>query len=267
MASSNETVLQPCRLFVFLSTSSAKTVCSSVPVFYPPPESKSKQQQDSDDRLSPWLSLTLRPLEYQSFLLPTFRLNSQKNLSDSLTLVYLPRINEKALDVDGSKIRSDSPAFVSLHRVLAAAKAKNGDAIFGSRERVRASEGIQFEVYLGEAKILKGIFRRDEDDEWKLECKCELVGDLVGDDGCKVSEAEVCVAVEGQGHVSMSEKVAMVVKKKKKHRKGFNLKGLELEEIPEEREVDTESLSDDCCCSSSCGGDSDITGSDAAGMR
>lgn len=123
----------------------------------------------------------------------------------------------------------------------------NGDAevVFGSREPVRASEGVRFEVYFKEEKVLKGIFRKDEDEEWKLDCKCAMESEMVG---VRISEAEVCVAVEGD--VAMRESVAMVVKRK---RKGMGFSGLE--EIPEEREVEDDE-SDGCDCS--CGGETEI---------
>ncbi|XP_059642888.1 uncharacterized protein LOC132284778 [Cornus florida] len=179
-----------------------------------------------------------------------------KTLPDSLTLYYLPRISESPLDVDGSNIRPDSPAFVTLHRLISSAAAAdtvskgNSGAIYGSRERVRASEGVRFEVYLRDEKLLKGIFRKDEDDDdqWKLDCKCVLERDLVGVD---VKEAEVCVAAEGHA-AAMAQTVEMVVKRKRRV-KCFQ----GLEEIPEEREVD-DTESDGCYCGScSCSSNGD----------
>ncbi|MGV7468012.1 hypothetical protein PJI21_28945, partial [Mycobacterium kansasii] len=84
------------------------------------------------------------------------------------------------------------------------------------RERVKASQGARFEVYLREHKVLKGIFRKDWDDQWKMECSCGLDND--DDDGVLqlqevVKEAEVCVGTEGHD-VAMREKVGMVVKRK-----------------------------------------------------
>ncbi|XP_040367156.1 uncharacterized protein LOC112177091 isoform X2 [Rosa chinensis] len=159
-------------------------------------------------------------LKIQAFFIRFSGLDSHKPLPESLTLSYLPRINGTALEIDGSKIRPDAPAFVTLHRSVNA-KVRKGEAIFGSREAVRAGDGVQFEAYLREEKVLKGIFRKDVGQEWKLECKCVL---------------EVCVAVEG--HVAMSERVAMIVKRRGKC--GFH----PLEEIPE---VDEE-WDGGCCC-------------------
>ena len=89
-----------------------------------------------------------------------------------------------------------------------------------------------------EEKVLKGIFRKDEKDEWKMECRCALES---GSAGVSVSEAEVCVAVED--HAAMSEMVEMAVRRKAKAKaRAVQL----LEEIPEEREVETGS--DGCYC-------------------
>lgn len=110
-----------------------------------------------------------------------------------------------------------------------------------------------------EEKVLKGIFRKDEKDEWKMECRCALDSSSTG---VAVSEAEVCVAVDG--HVAMSEMVEMAVRRKAKARAVQRL-----EEIPEEREVDIES--DDCYCFGgvdedddyeSDGGNSEVIGKD-----
>ncbi|XP_062029713.1 uncharacterized protein LOC133745623 [Rosa rugosa] len=180
-------------------------------------------------------------LKIQAFFIRFSGLDSHKPLPESLTLSYLPRINGTALEIDGSKIRPDSPAFVTLYRAVNA-KVRKGEAIFGSREAVRAGDGVQFEAYLREEKVLKGIFRKDEGQEWKLECKCVLESESVGEE---VTAAEVCVAVEG--HVAMSERVAMIVKRRGKC--GFH----PLEEIPE---VDEESDGGCCCtCGEMNGGD------------
>jgi hypothetical protein len=72
------------------------------------------------------------------------------------TLLYLPRINEQALDVDGSNIRPDSPAFVTLYRVMKS-RTREGEVVFRSREPVRAGKEVRFEVYLREERVVKGI--------------------------------------------------------------------------------------------------------------
>ncbi|XWS61536.1 hypothetical protein CRYUN_Cryun07bG0133700 [Craigia yunnanensis] len=163
-------------------------------------------------------------------------------LSDSLTLLYPHRINETPLEVSGSSIRPDSLAFVTLHRMVKV-KTRNGEAIYGSRERVRAGDGVRFEVYSREEKVFKGVFRREEGQKWKIECKSTLErgdGETVGGEQ---AVADVCVAVEGD--VAMGERVEMVVRKRMKNRRmGFD----QLEEIPEEREEESES-DGGCCCS------------------
>ncbi|CAB4280274.1 unnamed protein product [Prunus armeniaca] len=146
-------------------------------------------------------------LKIRAFFLRFSGLNTRAPLPESLTLSFLPRINENELEIDGSKIRPDTPAFLTLYRVVNA-KVKDGEVIFGSRERVEAGDGIRFEVYLREEKVLKGTFRKDEGQEWKLECKCALESESVARE---IAEAQVCVAVEG--HVAMIERVRMVVKK------------------------------------------------------
>ncbi|KAG2676958.1 hypothetical protein I3760_12G075500 [Carya illinoinensis] len=184
-------------------------------------------------------------LRIRAFFVRFSGLNDQKPLPESITLLYLPRINENSLDVDGSNIKPDLPAFVTLHRVVAA-KTREGEVVFGSRERVGAGEGVQFEVYLREEKVLKGIFRKDEGDEWTLECKCKMESEV------SVSEAEVCVAVEG--HVAMKERVDMAVRRRSWRRKHNSRVCGVLEEIPEgreeeEEEEDTAESDGRCCCS------------------
>ncbi|KAJ6705358.1 putative proteinDP-SPECIFIC GLUTAMATE DEHYDROGENASE [Salix purpurea] len=116
-----------------------------------------------------------------------------KPIPESLTLVYLPR-SSNDLAIDGSKIRPGSKALLGLYRVADVEKKEAGEFIFGSRERVQVSEGVRFEVYLSEERVLEGVFRRADDvEKWKLEC---------GDDG--VGVVEICVAVEG--HVTLSER-------------------------------------------------------------
>lgn len=171
-----------------------------------------------------------------------------KSLPDSLTLHYLPRINGSPLEIDGSNVRPDSPAFVTLHRVVSASVEK---PVFGSRERVAASQGMRFDVYLGEEKLLRGVFRRDGGGEWKVECKCALEGEVVG--VVEVKAADVWVEVEGQA--AMSEKVAVAVSVRRKRRRRGNVCWFQgLEDIPEEGEDEVEGC---CCCSEEREGGSD----------
>lgn len=176
-------------------------------------------------------------LKIKAFYIRLSFSKSCKCLPESLTLLFLPRIGGSPLEIDGLKIRADSPAFLTLHRAVSA---DSSQVTFGCRERVWAGEGIRFEVYMRAEKVLKGSFRKDEDDEWTMDCKSALESELVGGEA---PEAEVFVALEG--HVPMNEKVKMAVKRKKRNR-GF-LQGLE--EIPEGREVATETDGCSCCCS------------------
>ncbi|PKI51708.1 uncharacterized protein LOC116203413 [Punica granatum] len=174
--------------------------------------------------------------------------DSRRPFPESLTLLYLPRISENSLEIDGSKIRPDLPAFVTLHRVVSedGGGAGGAAASYGSRDRVCASEGLMFEVYAGEEKALKGVFRRDEYGEWAVDCRCAIEGARGG------GEAEVCV--EAEGHVTMVERVEMVAARRR-------FRGLE--EIPEEREevAEDEQVGSCCCCSCS-EGDSGSDGGD-----
>ncbi|XP_013599321.1 PREDICTED: uncharacterized protein LOC106307030 [Brassica oleracea var. oleracea] len=168
-------------------------------------------------------------LKVKAFYVRFTGLPTREFSPDSLTLLYPPRINEAAFELDGSKIRPDSPAFVTLHRVV-----KGGEAIYGCREPVRVWEGIRFEVYMSEERVVKGIFRKEDGDKWKIECECEM----------EEGAAEVVVAAEG--HVATSTMA-------RKHRRRRRRKQFEcLEEIPEEREEGRES--DDSVCFCTCSG-------------
>lgn len=130
-----------------------------------------------------------------------------------------------------------------------------------------ASQGVRFDVYFGEEKLLRGVFRRDEGGEWKVECKCALEGEVVG-----VKAADVWVEVEGQA--AKSEKVAVAVSVRRKRRRGNVCWFQGLEEIPEEREEGEDEVEGCCCCSEereggSDGGDSEELGSgkDGDGME
>lgn len=164
-------------------------------------------------------------------------------LPDSLTLHFLPRINGTLLQINGSTVRPDSPAFVTLHRVVGPEEAGRRFK-YGSRERVAVCEGARFEIYVGDVKVLKGIFRKDEGDNWKMECKCVLSANGVVVKG--VQAAEVAVAAEGLAGV-MTEKVEMVVPAERRRRR----RCCEMEEIPEVRE---EEAGSGACCCSECGG-------------
>ncbi|XP_071695794.1 uncharacterized protein [Rutidosis leptorrhynchoides] len=200
-----------------------------------------------------------RLLKIKAFYLLISISKTRKHLlPDSLTLHYLPRINGSPLEINGSVIRPDSPGFMTLYRVVS--DECDGSVMYGCREKVRVSEGVRFEVYLKEEKVVKGYFRKDEGGEWKMECKCGLQGEMV----VKVKEVEVSVAAEGDvdGDVEvMKEKVVMVVKRR-------CFEGLEeiVEEISEGDECGG------CYCDCVCGGGGDVEvdqdcGDDVEGVR
>ncbi|GAB2300810.1 hypothetical protein Dimus_034843 [Dionaea muscipula] len=210
-------------------------------------------------------------------------------LPNSLTLVYLPRINGSPLEINGFSIRPDAPGFVTLHRVIVGDPMGTnmiGDdgiinyyyCVFGTRDWVRVGEGVAFQVYVGEERVLKGTFRRSSGggDQccssscWSMGCRwciLEMRENIGGAD--QVKEAQVCVAAEEGGkqrklQVAIREKVKVKVKVKvaaKRHRRwrcrGFQ--GVLLEDIPEGREMDTDTDTDTepssvgngrrhCCC-------------------
>ncbi|MQL92622.1 hypothetical protein Taro_025239 [Colocasia esculenta] len=161
------------------------------------------------------------PLRIRAFYVCLTAAGGQKlqTAPESLMLVYLPRINGGALEVNGSRVRPDAPAFVALHRVRSAET--SGDLVYGSTDRVRAGEGVRFEAYVGEERAVKGGFRRREGGGWRMECGCAAEGGAAW-----VSEAELCVA--GEGKVLMRERVEMAPRRR--HGRFCS----RLEEIPEE---------------------------------
>ncbi|XP_076882730.1 uncharacterized protein LOC143531286 [Bidens hawaiensis] len=166
------------------------------------------------------------------------------SLPDSLTLHYLPRITGGPLEVNGSVIRPDAAVFMTLHRVVSG----DGEVVYGSRERVRVSEGVKFEVYVKEDKVVKGGFRRDGSGEWRMECRCGLEGGGGGGGGGGgVKAVEVVVVAAEEDKVVMREKVEMVVRRRK--RRCFE----GLEEIPEQ-ESEEEEVVVECGCSDCAGG-------------
>ncbi|KAL8141549.1 hypothetical protein V2J09_014581 [Rumex salicifolius] len=173
------------------------------------------------------------------------KLDSGSGFRDNtLTLLCLPRINGCPLEVNGSMIRPESPAYVTLYRLINSGVDDAGESVvvFGSTERIRVGEGARFEVYIGEEKLLKGVFRRGVKGEgWRVECTCVLETELA------VEEAEVCVAGEGG---RMREKVVVAERRRRRRRRGG------LEEIPEEVEEEDgawdDGVSSATSCSSSC---------------
>ncbi|XP_031131461.1 uncharacterized protein LOC116032859 [Ipomoea triloba] len=187
-------------------------------------------------------------LKLRAFYIHLSVSTARKALPQSLTLHFLPRIDGGALEINGSKIRPDAPGFVTLHRVVAADAAVTG-AVYGSRERVKASEGVRFEIYAGDSRLVKGVFRRDwAAENWKLDCECVAAGE---DDCLGIKAAEVCVAVEGYEAELITQKVEM---RRRRCYQG-------LEEIPEGRETETES-SEPCYCHCCDEGEKEMDGGD-----
>ncbi|XP_009779218.1 uncharacterized protein [Nicotiana sylvestris] len=197
-------------------------------------------------------------LKIKAFYLHLSFSSPAKNaLPDCLTLHYLPRISESPLEINESKIRSDAPGFVTLHRVVSP---ETKGVIYGSRDRVKASEGVRFEIYMADVKILRGIFGKDGVEEnWRIDCKS-----MLENDDLHVKGAEVCVAVEGRAAGSaaevITEKVEMTVKRRRPRRKSCFQK---LEEIPEQREVENELEGSTCRCSE-CEGEKNSDGGETA---
>lgn len=141
--------------------------------------------------------------------------------------------------MNGSGVKPDVPVFVTLYRVVG-----EGKVVYGSRERVKVSEGVRFEVYVKEEKVVKGGFRKDGGGGWRMECRCGLEGE---GGGVVVKEVEVVVAAEEEEEGVMREKVEMVVRRRK--RRCF----VGLEEIPEQ-ESEEEVVGECCCCECAGGG-------------
>ncbi|KAL2907014.1 tRNA pseudouridine synthase D [Bienertia sinuspersici] len=178
--------------------------------------------------------------------------NTVCNLSESVTLVFLPRINGSFLEINASKYRPDSPAFVSLHRAVS-----QSDVVFASNEEICARDGVVFEVHLGENRLLHGVLRRRDDGVLTMDCKSVL------SKNCGVKEAEICVTAENG--VVLKEKVEVVVKKRNKRRLCRKFE-VALQEIPEERESDVAAAEAEeegsggvCCCCCDEGDDDDLT--------
>ncbi|KAJ4777361.1 hypothetical protein LUZ62_016083 [Rhynchospora pubera] len=153
-------------------------------------------------------------------------------LPSSLTLVYLPRIDGiSAMEVNGSKVRSGAPGIVSLDRV----RSNEPGAVFVNRDRVRAGDCARFEAYVGDEKVVNGVFRWGVDG-WRIECRCTA----------EKATAEACeVCIVGESGVMVKEKVDILGKvRRRKGRKRFCSR---LEEIPEE--------SDGCECGCCEGGE------------
>ncbi|CAL9113484.1 unnamed protein product [Musa acuminata var. zebrina] len=170
-------------------------------------------------------------LQIRGFYLRVSLAGGWRLFPGSITLVYLPRIDGSLLEVNGSRIRAAARAIVPLHRICSPELFRSGDteaAVFASTDRVRAGEGVRFEAYVGEEKVVRGVFRR-RGGVWGMECRCAAEGDAAA-----VAAAEVWVV--GEKGVSMGQRVEVAAaleeeRRKRRRRRGFCSR---LEEIPEE---------------------------------
>ncbi|WOL10053.1 hypothetical protein Cni_G18807 [Canna indica] len=172
------------------------------------------------------------PLRISAFYLRIFVAGGRWPLLNALTLVYLPRIDGNLLEVNGTRVRAEAPAIVPLHRIRSAEPPRScgAEAVFASTDRVRAGEGVRFDAYVGEEKVLRGVFRRGNGG-WDMELRCAAEREEVG-----VAAAEAWV--QGEKGVSIGRRVEVAAAaqeegRRRRRRKGFCLR---LEEIPEERE-------------------------------
>ncbi|CAL1373684.1 unnamed protein product [Linum trigynum] len=188
------------------------------------------------------------PLNIKAFFCRFSGFHRRTSFPDSLTLRFLPRVNGTELQIDGSKIRPDSNAFLELHR-LVDVKARSGEAVYGSREPVKSTAGVSFEVYLRDDRVLEGIFTKDEEHEWNLECRCRVENAVLV--GCAAAAAaDVCVAVADR-MAALSERVKLVAPPRRKKGNCRKVRLDRLVVIPEDAEdddVDDELAAGPCCC-------------------
>ncbi|XP_020592920.1 uncharacterized protein LOC110033330 [Phalaenopsis equestris] len=85
-----------------------------------------------------------------------------------MTLVYLPRINETPLTVNGANIPANKEALIELCRVRSINITHESDVVFASSDQVCIGNGIRFEVWIDGKKALQGIFRRGA--KWEMGC-------------------------------------------------------------------------------------------------
>ncbi|RWW85482.1 hypothetical protein BHE74_00005827 [Ensete ventricosum] len=170
-------------------------------------------------------------LKIRGFYLRVSIAGGRRPFPGAITLVYLPPIDGNLLEVNGSRIRAEARAIVPLHRICSGELSRSGDTeatVFASTDRVRAGEGVRFEAYVGEEKVVRGVFRRREG-VWWMECRCAAEGDAAA-----VAAAEVWVV--GEKGVSMEQRVEVAAALEEERRKRRRWRGFcsRLEEIPEE---------------------------------
>ncbi|URE27637.1 hypothetical protein MUK42_17996 [Musa troglodytarum] len=175
-------------------------------------------------------------LKIRGFYLRVSVAGGRRPFPGAITLVYLPPIDGNLLEVNGSRIRAAARAIVPLHRICSPELFRSGDtdaAVFASTDRVRAGEGVRFEAYLGEEKVVRGVFRR-RGGVWGMECRCAAEGDAA-------AVAAVEVWVVGEKGVSMGQRVEVAAALEEERRKRLRRRSRRgfcssLEEIPEESE-------------------------------
>ncbi|CAN6466418.1 unnamed protein product [Victoria cruziana] len=165
----------------------------------------------------PWFWERRECLQIQQFQLRLAVPKAERDLLPStLTLLYVPRNGDSVLEVSGQAIRPEVGAFIALER----REDVEGVACFGSSEKVRASEGVTFEVYAWDERVLSGSLWREEG-AWRTRSRCEMEAALGFD------VAEVCVTGAGTGE--MSERVEMRKTEWRRRRRAATA----LEDIPE----------------------------------
>ncbi|KAJ0979396.1 hypothetical protein J5N97_014870 [Dioscorea zingiberensis] len=117
------------------------------------------------------------------------KLAASRPFSESLTLVYLSRIDGNKLEVNVVKVRAEKSEFLALHRVRLA-KRIPVKVVFVSTDRVLVSDSIHIKTLLGDDKLLKRVFQRCKG-EWKMERRGREEGDVAG-----VAAVEIRVARE-----------------------------------------------------------------------
>ncbi|KAK9103943.1 hypothetical protein Sjap_021197 [Stephania japonica] len=191
----------------------------------------------------------------------------RKLIPPSITLVYLPRQTQtqtqththmmmsssssSSLQINGSIIRPESTAFVTLHRL----PLNDDEVVFCSRDVIRVSQGVEFQVYVREHQVFKGSLRsRSRSSSWQLECKCEL--DMIMSQQAVllglplISDAMLCLQLTSNNCVApiiTTCRVDMRRRGRRHQRRYYYCTGkvvqqqqqqLQLEEIPEESELD-----------------------------
>ncbi|KAJ1376040.1 hypothetical protein SESBI_50360 [Sesbania bispinosa] len=168
------------------------------------------------------------PFTITAFFVRLWPSDLELDAYDSLTLLlHLPLNNNNKTVTEIPFPTTTKPAILTLRRMCNT----DGHVIFGSKETVHVAttKVLKFQLYAGEAKMLKGAIRKDRD--WKLKCfKCELPSAF-----SSISEVELLVGLDG--HVPIRERVIKTRNNNNKHRRNRTNNKLKLEDIPEETEL------------------------------